>query len=79
MAKEYTGVLLIIVALLQAKLGTDLLSSARQKGFRVTGHILNWVLLVETLLQWEAYLNLPEMEITHVKRLRPKHQHLLYL
>jgi hypothetical protein len=79
MAKEYTGVLLVIAALLQCETGRKLLSGARRKGFRAVGQIPDWVLLVETLLQWEAYLNLPEMETKHVKRLKRKHQYLLFL
>ena len=79
MAKEYAGVLLVMAALLQTKKGNDLLSSARRKGFRAFGQISDWVLLVETMLQWEAYLNLPQMEKKHVNRLKKKHVYLLYL
>ena len=79
MAKEYTGVLLVIAAVLQTKKGTDILSSARRKGFHAAGQISDWVLLVETLLQREACLTLPQMEIKHVKRLARKHCYLLYL
>ena len=79
MAKEYTGVLLVIASVLQSKAGTELLSGARRKGFRLAGQISDWVLLVETLLQWEAYLNLPQMDIKHVKRLARKHRYLLFL
>jgi hypothetical protein len=79
MAKEYTGVLLVIAAMLQCEKGRELLSGARRNGFRVVGQIKDWVLLVETLLQWEAYLNLAQMERKHVKRLKKKHQYLLFL
>ena len=34
---------------------------------------------METLLQWEAYLNLDEMAAKHVKRLKRKHRYLLFL
>ena len=79
MAKEYAGVLLVMAALLHTKQGNDLLSSARRKDFRAVGQISDWVLLVETMLQWEAYLNLPQMEKKHVHRLKKKHVYLLYL
>ena len=79
MAKEYTGVLLVIAAVLQCEKGRELLSGARRKGFRVAGQISDWVLLVETLLQWEAYLNLGQMERKHVTKLKTKHRYLLYL
>ena len=79
MAKEFTGVLLVLAAMLQCEKGKDLLSGARRKGFRAEGQIPDWVLLVETLLQWEAYLNLPKMDRKHVQRLKNKHRYLLYL
>jgi hypothetical protein len=79
MAKEYTGVLLVMAAMLQCEKGRELLSGARRKGFRAAGQIPDWVLLVETLLQWEAYLNLGEMDRKHVQRLKTKHRYLLYL
>jgi hypothetical protein len=79
MAKEYTGVMLIIAAMLQTKTGKQMLSSARKKNLRQTGQLMDWVLLIETLIQWEAYLNLPQMEKTHLHRLKKKHQYLLFL
>jgi hypothetical protein len=79
MAKEYTGVLLVMAALLQSKKGKELLTSARRKDFKAVGQISDWILLVETMLQWEAYLNLPQMEKRHVHRLKKKHVYLLYL
>jgi hypothetical protein len=79
MAKEYTGVMLVIAALLQTEKGKHFMTSGKKKNFRQTGHISDWVLLIETLLQWEAYLNLPQMEKTHLQRLKKKHQFLLFL
>jgi len=79
MAKEYSGVLLVLAALLQTAEGKDILAKARKKNFREVGKVEDWILLVETLLQWEAYLNLPQMEKKHVHRLKKKHQFLLFL
>ena len=79
MAKEYTGVLLIISALLRCTAGEVLLTSARKKGFRDDWQRRDWSLLIETLLQWEAYLNSSQMEKKHVKRLKKKHRFLMYL
>ena len=79
MAKEYAGVLLVMAALLQSAKGKEMLQSARRKNFRQLGQIDDWILLVETLLQWEAFLNLPRMDKNHVHRLKKKHQYLLYL
>jgi hypothetical protein len=79
MAKEYTGVLLVMAALLQSNKGKELLTSARRKDFRAIGQISDWVLQVETMLQWEAYLNFPQMEKKRVHWLKRKHVYLLYL
>ena len=79
MAKEYTGVLLIISALLRCTAGEVLLTSARKKGFREDWRRKDWSLLIETLLQWEAYLNSSQMETKHVKRLKKKHRFIMYL
>ncbi|MGL5917691.1 MAG: hypothetical protein ACRCYM_00390, partial [Cetobacterium sp.] len=79
MAKEYTGVMLVMAALLQTVEGRAMLKSGRKKEYRQEGHISDWVLLIETLLQWEAYLNLPQMDKTHLQRLKKKHQFLLFL
>lgn len=37
------------------------------------------MLLLETMLTWEAYLNSPEMELSDVKRLEKKHRFIMYL
>ena len=79
MAKEYTGVMLVMAAMLQTEEGKKMLMSAKKKNFRQVGHLLDWVLLLETLIQWEAYLNLPQLEKTHLTRLKKKHQFLLFL
>jgi hypothetical protein len=79
MAKEYTGVMLVMAALLQTEEGKRMLTSATKKNFRQAGHLLDWVLLIETLIQWEAYLNLPQMDKNHLQRLKKKHRFLLFL
>ena len=45
----------------------------------VTALIQDWLLLIETLLEWEAYLCSPRMERKDLHRLRKKHQVLMYL
>jgi hypothetical protein len=79
MAKEYTGVLLVMAAILRCKAGKDHLKSARKKHFKEEWLIRDWILLVETLLQWEAYLNLARMQKKDVHRLKRKHKFLMYL
>lgn len=77
MGKEFSGVMLLIATILQTQKGKDLLM--KKKAFRAEGALDDWAMLVETLLEWEAYLKLDEMKISHVKRLRRKHVYLMYL
>ena len=77
MAKDYRGVLLNMAACLQSQEGQNLLLKRRH--FRNHGVIQDWILLLETLLEWEAYLHEPRMQRKHLQRLRKKHQVLMYL
>jgi len=79
MAKEFTGVLLVMAAILRCDAGKSILKSARKKNFKEDWLIRDWTLLVETLLQWEAYLTLAQMEKKNVHRLKRKHKFLMYL
>ena len=56
-----------------------MLSKAWKKDFCEEGKLSDWVMLVETLLQWEAYLTLPQMPREEVVRLKRKNRYLLYL
>ncbi|MGL5917738.1 MAG: hypothetical protein ACRCYM_00635, partial [Cetobacterium sp.] len=79
MAKEFAGVLLVMAAILRSESGQSHLRSARKKNFRHPWQIKDWILLVETLLQWESYLTLARMEKRQVRRLKKKHRFLMYL
>ena len=79
MAKEFTGVLLVMAAILRCKSGQDILKKARKKNFREDWLIQDWILLVETLLQWEAYLTLSQMDKDHVTRLEQKNRFIMFL
>lgn len=79
MAKEFSGVLLIMAVLLRSKAGQDILRSARKKNFKTEDQVRDWTMLVETLMQWEAYLNLAQMELKHVQRLKRKHRFIMFL
>ena len=39
----------------------------------------DWILLLEIMLEWDAYLNSESMLTRHVKRLATKHRYILYL
>ena len=58
MGKEYIGVLLLIAAILRSTKGRSLLREARntKKYFGQDYQIQDWIILVETLIEWEAWL-----------------------
>ncbi len=77
MATEYRGVLLIMLAILRSTSGREQMS--KKKSFNTAEIIDDWILLVELLLQWEAYLNEKVMSKVHVARLETKHRYLMYI
>lgn len=79
MAKEFTGVLLLMAVICHSTAGKAILKRCRSKKFSEDYLIDDWVLLTETLLQWEAYLKEPEMDKKDLERLRRKHQYIMYL
>ena len=76
MAKEYRGILLVIAAVLRSQRGQVLLSA--NANFTPEKY-KDWVLLIETLLEWEAFLTESEMNVRHILRLRKKHRFIMYL
>ena len=77
MAKECTGVLLCVLAILRSKCGRSLLK--KRPNFKQPGTIKDWILLVETLLEWESWMRSRRMMKNHVKRARQKHRCVPYL
>jgi hypothetical protein len=78
MAKEYRGILLIMLAVLHSSKGRRVLKFAYASKFKEDHVLDDWILLLETVLQWEAYLCEPEMEVKHLKRLEKKHRYIMY-
>ena len=84
MAKEYTGVLLIIAAILRSTEGKRLLcgiatGKKTTKFARNDGLLDDWIMLVETMLIWEEWLKSDQMAKRHVHRAKEKHLYLMYL
>ena len=77
-AKEFSGVMLLMAAILQSFKGRAMLST-QKKNFGELYLLDDWVMLVETMLEWEAFLKLDRMEMKHVKRLERKHKYVMYL
>ena len=77
MAKQYRGVLLLMAAILRSSLGRRSLMT--RKKFKKENGLRDWTLLVELLLEWEAYLCEKQMKRSHVTRLAKKHRYIMYI
>ena len=77
MGREFRGVLLIMAAVLRSTGGYERLYRKRTFG-KETG-LRDWQLLVELLLEWEAYLCEKQMNRSHIMRLGKKHRFILYI
>ncbi len=77
MGKDYRGVLVIILAMVNSTKGRAILQKYRN--FKKESDLDDWILLVETMLEWESYLNEPRMDLKTVKRLGQKHRYIMYL
>jgi hypothetical protein len=76
-AKEFRGILTVIASVLRCKKGHDLLSE--KEPFSDPAFYKDWVLLVERLLEWEAFLNEPEMTIKQMRQLNKKNRYIMSL
>ena len=77
MAKDHSGILLLIAACLRTTIGRRMLR--RHAHFKVEFHIADWAMFVETLLQWEMWLKSDSLEHSDVQRSRIKHQFIVCL
>lgn len=77
MAKEYTGILLVLLCAIRCDEGKRLLQ--KRKFFRYDANRKDWIMLLETLLQWEAWLKSPKMSKNNVTKSRKKHQYIMQL
>ena len=77
MAKEFRGILLVILTIFRSTKGREAL--ARRKHFKEAEALDDWILLVETMLQWEAYLNEKEMCKKYLQRLKRKNRYIMWL
>lgn len=77
MARDFRGVLLIMAAVLRSASGRKMLFKRKRFGGE-TG-LKDWTLLVELMLEWEAYLGEKKMKRSHVRRLEKKHRFIMYI
>jgi len=76
--KRFTGVLVCIYAALCSEQGQKLLRQSGKK-WRTPGKIEDWIMLLETLLQWEAWLKSDKLAKFEVHRAKRKHRYVMYL
>jgi hypothetical protein len=63
MAKDYRGVLLIMLAMVMSTKGKEILKRSRNFKDKEETTLNNWILLLELMLEWESYLNEPLMYV----------------
>lgn len=78
-AKEYTGILLVLAAVLRSTLGRAHLRKAKGEEGAEIRRLRDWSMLVETLLQWESWLKSDRLDKNDVKRSEKKHRYIMYL
>ena len=66
-----------MAAVLRSTLGRELLLQRRKFG-KEEG-LQDWTILVELMLEWEAYLTQKEMRKDHAKKLERKHRYIMYI
>ena len=79
MGKEYTGILLLMLVMLQSGEGRTILKKSRKGKFKTENQLDDWSMVIELLLMWGAFLSLPEMEKRDVRRLDQKGRYIFYL
>jgi hypothetical protein len=79
MAKEFRGILLCIAAVLRSSYGRRLIMQKGGAKWSKPGYLEDWILLVETLLEWEMWLKSAKMLKRHVKACQHKHKYIMFL
>jgi hypothetical protein len=77
MARDFRGILLIIAAVIRSTAGREMMLT--RKRFGGEAGVRDWSLLVELLLEWEAFLCMKKMNRKDVKRLAKKHVFIMYI
>ena len=75
--KKFTGILLCLLTAISSTKGRNLLE--KQPKWRECGVIEDWIMLLETLLEWEAWLNSDKMMKADVHKAKTKHRYIMYL
>jgi len=75
--KKFTGIILCLLTAISSSKGRRLLE--KQPKWRECGVIEDWIMLLETLLEWEAWLNSTKMMKSDVHKAKTKHRYIMYL
>jgi hypothetical protein len=78
-AKEYSGLMLLIALVLQSTQGRSILHSCHKGNFKEKWLMKDWVLLVDSILTWEAFLKQEQIPKKLVPRLDKKNRFIMYL
>lgn len=89
-AHEYSGVVLVLLTALRTKLGQKALfehCGQRKNGYKPAkyelfgreGRVQDWILLLETWLEWEAWMKQDQIEMVELKRADRKIREVLQL
>ena len=78
MAKEYTGIILVLLITIKSPQGQKIMQH-KNRHFQNPQIIKNWIMLLETCLQWVQWLQSPKMPLKDVERCPKKFQNIMYL
>lgn len=78
MAKEFRGVLLVLLCSLCSRKGQEHCRSSQGQLREIT-RIADWIMVLETVLQWEQWLKKPKLKVSLLDRAERKHKYLMYL
>ena len=79
MGKDFRGVLLVLLACIQSTGGWEVIKGGKHQTKKDVAHMKDWVMLLETLLEWEAWLCQPELKMRYVKKLNLHNRYIMYL
>jgi hypothetical protein len=81
MAREYSGVLLVLLVVLRSTKGRACLMSQRgaKEFFGSHEQISDWIMLLECLIQWEVWLRQESIKTKELWRAKRKHQFMMGL
>jgi len=78
MTKEHTGIILVLLITIKSPRGQEIMKCWNTH-FQNPQIIINWIMLLETCLQWIEWLQSTEMPLKDVELCPKKFQNIMYL